>query len=370
VDRLSKYAHFIPTTDQLSAEGLADVFVDRVFKLHGMPKEVLTDRGTVFTSAFTKALFKILGTRSVFSTAYHPQTDGQTERVNRIVEDMLRHYVSPTQHDWDVHVPAAQFAYNNAYQESVRTTPFRLVYGEDPIEPFAVISGTTFPSANRFARKLQDDLALAKRNLIEAQDRQRTYANQGRRHVEYEVGEEILLSTKNIRWKHPGTKKFLPRFIGPFKILARIGAVAYRLELPDEYTIHNVFHVSLLKPYHKGVNVAPSPPPDWIDGDWEYEVECILMHREKKAAHHAPKKEYLVKWKGYGPERNSWEPEAGLIEHAQEVVQEYWAGRALNEKVGTRKRTQGVAAAGNGTKKRSNAHASATTNTAPKKRRT
>ncbi len=122
------------------------------------------------------------------------------------MEDMLRHYVSPTQHDWDEHVPAAEFAYNNAYQESVRTTPFRLVYGEDPIEPFAVISETTsapsrstFPSAKRFAIKLQDGIALAKRNLIEAQDRQRTYASQGRRHVEYEVGEEVLLSTKNIR---------------------------------------------------------------------------------------------------------------------------------------------------------------------------
>jgi hypothetical protein len=213
-----------------------------------------------------KLLFKLLGTRSVFSTAFHPQTDGQTERVNRIVEDMLRHYVSPTQHNWDVNVPAAELAYNNAYQESVRTTPFRLMYGEDPIEPFAVISGTTFPSTKIFAIKLQDDISLAKRNLIEAQDRQRTYANQGRRHVEYEVGEEVLWSTK-LRWKHPGTKKFLPRFIGPFTILARIGAVAYRLELPDEYTIHNVFQVSLLKPYHKGVNVAPSPPPDWIDGE-------------------------------------------------------------------------------------------------------
>lgn len=97
---------------------VAHVFMDRVFKLHGMPRDVLTDRGSVFTSAFTQAFFKLLGTRSVFSTAYHPHTDGQTERVNRILEDMLRHYVSPTQHDWDVHVQAAEFAYNNPCQES------------------------------------------------------------------------------------------------------------------------------------------------------------------------------------------------------------------------------------------------------------
>jgi transposase InsO family protein len=89
VDRLSKYAHFIPVVTTITAEDLAHVFVDRVFKLHGMPREVLTDRGSVFTSQFTQALFKALGTRSVFSTAYHPQTDGQTERINRIVEDML-----------------------------------------------------------------------------------------------------------------------------------------------------------------------------------------------------------------------------------------------------------------------------------------
>ena len=139
VDRLSKYAHFIPTITTLTAEELAEVFLDRVFKLHGMPQQVLTDRGSVFTSAFTQELFKHLQTHSLRSTAYHPQTDGQTERINRILEDMLRHYVSPTQHDWDVRVHAAEFAYNNSYQESVRTTPFRLVYGEDPIEPFAVI---------------------------------------------------------------------------------------------------------------------------------------------------------------------------------------------------------------------------------------
>lgn len=109
VDRLSKYAHFIPTTATVTPEDLAHVLVDRVFKLYGMPREVLTERGSVFTSALTQALFKSLGTRSVSSTAYHPQTDGQTERVNGIVEGMLRHYASPTQHDWDKHIQAAEF---------------------------------------------------------------------------------------------------------------------------------------------------------------------------------------------------------------------------------------------------------------------
>ena len=119
----------------------------------------------------------------------------------------------------------------------------------------------------------------------------------------------------------------MPRFIGPFAVQDKVGPVAYRLQLPEGYLIHNVFHVSLLKKYHAGKNVALPPPAEWIDGDWEYEVECILWHRVKKATNHGPRKEYLIKWKGYGPEYNTWEPESNLS-NAQEAVQEYWARRS------------------------------------------
>ncbi len=161
----------------------------------------------MFASEFTQALIKSIGSQSIMSIAYHPQTDGQTERVTRILEDMLRHFVGPTQDDWDKHLAAAEFAYNNAYHESIRTSPFKLTFAEDPLLPFSVLTHTTFPGVNAFVKKMQDDIQTARQKLLQAQDRQRTYAYQHRRHVEFEAGQDVLLSTKNLRWKHPGTPK-------------------------------------------------------------------------------------------------------------------------------------------------------------------
>lgn len=325
VDRLSKYAHFIPTTTDITAEHLAQLFKDKIFFVHGMPLNIVTDRGTVFTSQFTQELMKSIGTYSIKSTAYHPQTDGQTERVDRVLEDMLRHYVGPTQDDWDVHLSAAEFAYNNAYQESIRTSPFKLTFGEDPLLPFSVVTHTKFPGAKAFVKKMQDDIQTARRNLMQAQDRQRTYANQHRRHLEFAVGNQVLLSTKNIRWKHPGTPKLMPKYIGPFTVTARIGPVAYKLDLPPRYRMHNVFHVALLKPYKPDGTVQPPPLPELIGDELEYEVEMVLNHRERRVANRrTPKREYLVKWKGYSTAHDSWEPESHLV-NAQEAVQAYWA---------------------------------------------
>jgi hypothetical protein len=155
VDRLSKCAHFAATTTNADAKDIAELLRTRVYVNHGSPLEIVSDRDPRFTAKFSQALFELTGCRSALSTAFHPQTDGQTERVNRILEDYLRHYVGPRQTDWDKHLPEAEFAYNNSWQASINTTPFRLTYGQDPIIPFQKILDTNIPSADAFARQQQ-----------------------------------------------------------------------------------------------------------------------------------------------------------------------------------------------------------------------
>jgi hypothetical protein len=316
VDRLSKCAHFAPTTTNADAEDIAELLRTRVYMNHGSPLEIVSDRDPRFTSKFTQAMFKLTGCRSAFSTAYHPQSDGQTERVNRILEDYLRHYVGPKQTDWDKHLPEAEFAYNNTWQASINTTPFRLTYGQDPIIPFQQIMDTNVPTADVFARKMKKDLDRARAFLVAAQDRQKHYADAMRRELSLDIGQKVLLSTKNLSMH--GTAKLLPRYIGPFPVTEQVSSVAYRLHLPPQYKIHNVFHVSLLKPYKDSGSVRP-PPPELIDGEEHYEVEAILAHRDGKGRR---KREYLVRWVGYGPLHDSWEPEGSFV-NARETLQDY-----------------------------------------------
>ena len=166
------------------------------------------------------------------STAYHPQTDGQTERANRVLEEMLRHYVSPTHTDWDEHLDMAEFAINDAWQESVKETPFMLNYGQHPLNFLSVQTHSQVPAAASFTEDMQLGRERAVECLKRAQQRQKAYADKGRRDVTYNVGEKLLLSTRNVRWKSLGAPKLMPRWIGPFKVLERVGKVAYRLDLP------------------------------------------------------------------------------------------------------------------------------------------
>ena len=330
VDRLTKLAHFMPTTSDVDAKGTAELFDREIFRLHGMPEEILTDRGTQFTSQFSQELFRLRGCSWLLSTAYHPQTDGQTERINRILEDTLRHYISPRQDDWDEHLPHVEFSYNNAYQESIATSPFMLTYGVHPRVPGQVApvenQADRFPGVHAFKRQVGKRLELAKECIAKAQARQETYYNQHRREAEFQVGQEVLLSTAHVRIASPGTPKLLSKYIGPFKVQARQGTLAYRLELPDHYRIHPVFHVSLLKAYKAAPHRKPPPPPDIIGDEEEFEVEDILQHRQKGG-----KTSYLVKWTGYGQEYNSWEPE-DCFAHAHDTIREYWARRSSKQK--------------------------------------
>ena len=329
VCRLTKLTHLAKTTTTVNSEGTAQLFVDHVWKHHGVPENIVTDRGSVFVGKFLTEVMRLIGTKHNRTTAFHPQSDGQTERVNRVLEDMLRHYVSQTEHgEWDQHLAAAEFAINNAYHESIGTTPFRLNHGRDPRMP-VTIRASAVPSAAQFADRISNGIATAKHCMEAAQQRQKRYYDQHRRDVTFELGTDVLLSTKNIHMRAPtgrkSTPKLLPKWIGPFKVLEKVGEsnLAYKLELPSTLKIHPVFHVSLLKEYLSDGRVQP-PSPLIIEGEAYFMIERILDHRVSKRGRQT-RLEYLIKWLDYGSEHNSWEPSSSIEEsEGGDTIRSYW----------------------------------------------
>jgi hypothetical protein len=260
--------------------------------------------------------------------------------MNRVLEDMLRHYIDPSQTDWDQHLSIAEFAINNAYHEGMKATPFWLNNFKHPRTPLSLhLKSPTSVEARQLADRLVDDLKIAKQSLRSAQQRQATQADKRRRKLEFKVGEEVMLSTANIRLKAVGSPKLLPRFVGPFKVTEKLSAVVYRLALPERWRIHNAFHVSLLKAYHRSDRMQPLPPPLEFEGDDVFEVERVLLHRDVKRGKRTVR-EFLLKWKGYGAEHNTWEPERNLI-NCSELLAQYWSTTAaVDLKKRTRRSTQ------------------------------
>ncbi|KAJ9511436.1 hypothetical protein QJQ45_029906 [Haematococcus lacustris] len=328
VDRLSKMVHFVPCKESMNAKGFARLFVDNVFKLHGLPKDMVSDRGPHFHNTFWHHVQKLLGMRGSLSSSYHPQSDGQTERYNRVLEEMLRHYISPTPADWPDYLSLAEFAVNNSWQESIKSTPFLVNTGQSPITPMlhSLPDKGRCPEGLSYATWWQEAVAKAKLCMQAAQQRQAAYANQDRREVHYKVGQMVLLSTKNMRLKPGKARKLLPRFVGPFKVLGLVGQVAVNLQLPASMSrLHSVFHVSLIKPY-TGTDVGFMPPPvEWLDEEPVYYVERLLDHRH---VHAGKAKEYLVQWEGYDVDHNTWEPRSNLV-GCDKILAEYNAAHNL-----------------------------------------
>ena len=334
VDRLTKMVHFLPTFDSVSAEDVAALFRDRVFCLHGMPQSIVSDRDVKFTSAFWQELHRLLDVKLNLSTAYHPQTDGQTERMNRVLEDMLRHFVNRHHDDWDQFLATAEFAINNAENSSVQNTPFMLNYGRHPLVPANMQEHLRdaklwqkherVPAANIFIDKISKAISLAKQAMHQARERQLQILSGKSRPHPFEPGQRVLLSSKNVKLRSSGTPKLQPRWLGPFKLIKLVGSQAAELELPSTMKIHDVFHVSLLKPFHSQPGEVANPPVVYVDGDQEFDVEYIRRHRGSKR-----NQEYLVHWTGYPPAYDSWEPAAAL-RNCPAVVKEYWAKQQLS----------------------------------------
>ena len=295
VDRLTKMVHFCPTTDTLTAEGFATIFIREIFAKHGMPDNFVSDRDTRFTSDFFREFCNKLQIDQHMSTAFHPQTDGQTERMNQYVETILSAYVSPTQDDWDEYLPLAEFAINNAYQSAVKNTPFFLNFGCHPKSPADIDVSVRETESEDHADNIKLALQRARQCMKEAQHEMAKQANKHRRHVEFKEGDFVLLHSKNLKLQFEGSKKLMHRYFGPFKVLKRIGNLSYEIETPASMKCHDVFHVSLLKIY-KGRGNLPIivPPPALLPtGHKEFEIERITDHRVKED--NFP--EFLVYWK-------------------------------------------------------------------------
>lgn len=331
VDRLSKMVHFVPTTETLNAQGFAVLFVNNVVRLHGLPRTLISDRGPQFNNKFWEKVCEILGMDKRMSSAYHPHTDGQTERTNRTLEEMLRSYVGYEQNDWDSQLACAEFAINNSWQESVKNTPFYLNYGQHPLTPASVQLPRDVPAASNYAEGIVENVRRARACMEAAQQRMKAREDQRRREVSYKPGDMVLLSTKNISQPGPGVKKLKPLFMGPFEVIDMVGKAAVKLRLPSQWKrIHNVFHVSLVKPYigdASSSRVTPPPPVQWLDGEPLYTVESLLDHIVVRKGRGKIYK-FLIKWEGYGEEHNTWEPESNLI-GCGDMVREYKAIKDL-----------------------------------------
>jgi hypothetical protein len=307
VDRLTKMAHFIPTTKKVSATQVADLFIQHIFRIHGLPETIVSDRDTRFTGQFWTSLFTKLGTKLKFSSGEHPETDGQTERVNQVLEDMLRAYVSIRQKDWENYLPLLEFAYNSRKHSATKFSPFELNYGVQPLAPYSIGISCPNPCASQLLKDMRDMLDMAKRNIRSAVDRVMHYANQKRTPRTFEVGDLVYLLISPRIGSAVKPPKLSPRYCGPWKIIKKIGKVAYKLEFPMGSRIHPVFHVSRLKKcllHEENIVdglVALQSPPEVDNGP-----DRILDVREKKLRNHSFR-QVLVSWKGHPLTDATWE---------------------------------------------------------------
>ena len=253
IDRLTKFAHFIALKRDFTSRLVAEAFVQNIIKLHGFPRSIVSDRDRVFISKFWKQLFKIQGTTLAMSSAYHPETDGQSEVLNKTLEMYLRCFCFENPRSWLAMLPWAQYWYNTAFHNSIKMSPYKALYGRDP------------PSLVRYEFSQHDEVSLQdmlisrdkllenlKANMARSQQFMKTFADKNQRQSELEEGELVLVKLQPYRQHSVALRKNQKlgmRYFGPFKVIKKLSVVAYKLELPEEARIHNVFHISVLKKF-------------------------------------------------------------------------------------------------------------------------
>jgi hypothetical protein len=310
IDLLSKLTLFIPYKEASSSEVLANIFRQNIFQLHGIPDKIVSYRGSTFVSKFWKSFMNSLNIKAAFSTAYHPQTDGQTERMNQLLEDYLRHFCSYYQDNWDCCLDMAEFSINNLNSASLGVSPFFFTYGHHP--KFNMITETSGQKdLDDFIVDLQETQEVAIKCLTQARIQQANYYNKGRRELPcYEKDDQIMILRKFIVSRRINNKLDY-RWIGPFRVEKMVGANAVKVDIKRKYPkLHPVFNVSLLTRYihpdsivDRGLNTGIKE--QYYDKgsivDWS-KLKAILDVRAKKKGRF----EYLISWQNSIAGEDTW----------------------------------------------------------------
>ncbi|GJW81473.1 putative reverse transcriptase domain-containing protein [Tanacetum coccineum] len=294
VDRLTKSAHFLPAKENDSMEKLTRQYLKEVVSRHGVPVSIISDRDGRFVSQFWQSLQEAFGTQLDMSTAYHPETDGQSERTIQTLEDMLRACVTDFGKGWDRHLPLIEFSYNNSYYTSIKAAPFQALYGRKCRSPVCWAEvGDAQLTGPKIVRETTEKIIQIKHRLQALRDRQKCYADKRR----------------VIRFGKRG--KLNPRYIGPFKILAKVGTVAYRLELPEKLSrVHSTFHVSNLKKCLSDEPLAIPLDEIHIDEKLNFIEETVeIMDREVKRLKQSRIPIVKVRWNSRRGPEYTWKRE-------------------------------------------------------------
>ncbi|GJT49633.1 putative reverse transcriptase domain-containing protein [Tanacetum coccineum] len=314
VDRLTKSAHFLPIRENDPLDKLARLYLNRIVARHRIPVSIICDRDGRFTSNFWRSFQKALGTDLSMSTAYHPKTDGQSERTIQTLEDMLRACVIDFGKGWVKHLPLAEFSYNNSYHASIKAAPYEALYGRKCRSPVCWAEvGEAQLTGPKMIQETTEKIVLIKQRIQAAQDRQKSYANLKQKPMEFEVGDRVMLKVSPwkgvVRFGKRG--KLNPRYVRPFKVLAKVGKVAYKLELPQELSrVHHTFHVSNLKKCYADEPLVMPLEGIHVDDKLQFVEEPVeIMEREIKRLKRSRIPLVKVRWNSRRGPEFTWERE-------------------------------------------------------------
>ncbi|WVZ84441.1 hypothetical protein U9M48_031473 [Paspalum notatum var. saurae] len=306
VDRFSKYCHFIPLAHAYTAESVAQAFFTDIVRLHGVPRSMVSDRDPVFTSSFWRELMRLMGTKLHMSSAFHPQSDGQTEAANRVIVMYLRCFTGDCPRQWLRWLPWAEYIYNMAHQSSLRDTPFRVVYGREPPSIRSYEPGETRVEAVAQEMEAREAfLADVRYRLEQAQAVQKHHYDKSHRLVTYQVGDWALLRLRQraaASLPRTVTGKLKPRYVSPYRVSELINDVAVRLELPPGAHLHDVFHVGVLKKFVGAPPESPPVLPPILDGAVVPDPARVVRARLARGV-----RQVLVQWRGEPAASATWE---------------------------------------------------------------